>query len=210
MASVADGVVVVGASAGGVEALVSFVETLPPDTTETVCIVLHVSPTGTSAMPEILGRAAGVPVFAAADGEPLLAGHIYVAPPDHHLELDPGRIRLTQAPPENGHRPAIDATMRSAAAAYDGAVVGVVLSGARDDGTAGLLAIKRGGGAAIVQDPREARYPSMPDSAIAHVDVDAVLTVRSMSDWIAAHRSGSPPPPRGASSMDAPPTPPVA
>jgi two-component system, chemotaxis family, protein-glutamate methylesterase/glutaminase len=201
---VADGVVVVGASAGGVEALVAFVGALPADTRAAVCVVLHISPVGTTAMPHILGRAACMPVHGPADGDPLLAGHIYVAPPDHHLEIEPGRVRLTQAPRENGHRPAIDATMRTAAAAYDGNVVGVVLSGARDDGTAGLLAIKRGGGAAIVQDPDEALYSGMPSSAIAHVDVDAVLPLSRMAGWLAGHRPGGPRPQGGVRAMDDP------
>jgi two-component system, chemotaxis family, protein-glutamate methylesterase/glutaminase len=201
---VADGVVVVGASAGGVEALVAFVGALPADTRAAVCVVLHISPVGTTAMPHILGRAACMPVHGPADGDPLLAGHIYVAPPDHHLEIEPGRVRLTQAPRENGHRPAIDATMRSAAAAYDGNVVGVVLSGARDDGTAGLLAIKRGGGAAIVQDPDEALYSGMPSSAIAHVDVDAVLPLSRMAGWLAGHRPRGPRPRGGVHAMDDP------
>ncbi len=200
----ADGVVVVGASAGGVEALVAFVGTLPADTRAAVCVVLHISPAGTTAMPHILGRAARMPVHGPADGDPLLAGHIYVAPPDHHLEIEPGRVRLTQAPRENGHRPAIDATMRSAAAAYDGNVVGVVLSGARDDGTAGLIAIKRGGGAAVVQDPDEALYPGMPTSAIAHADVDAVLPLAQMAGWLARHRPGGPRPSGGVRAMTDP------
>ena len=164
-----------------------FVRGLPDETRQAVCVVLHVSPAGTSAMPSILGRAARLPVHSPADGDPLLAGHIYVAPPDHHLELELGRVRLTQAPPENGHRPAIDATMRSAALAYDGGVVGFVLSGSRDDGTAGLLAIKEHGGAAVVQDPDEAQYPAMPRSAIDRVDVDAILPLAQMAHWLADH-----------------------
>jgi two-component system, chemotaxis family, protein-glutamate methylesterase/glutaminase len=204
LASVADGVVVVGASAGGVEALVAFVGALPADTRAAVCVVLHISPAGTTAMPHILGRAARMPVPGPADGDPLLAGHIYVAPPDHHLEIEPGRLRLTQAPRENGHRPAIDATMRTAASAYDGNVVGVVLSGARDDGTAGLIAIKRRGGAAVVQDPDEALYPAMPTSAIAHADVDAILPLAQMADWLARHRPGGPRPSGGVRAMDDP------
>jgi two-component system chemotaxis response regulator CheB len=187
LASVADGVVVVGASAGGVEALTSFVRGLTADTRQAICVVLHVSPTGTSAMPHILGRATRLPVHSPANGEPLLAGHVYVAPPDHHLEMEPGRVRVTQAPPENGHRPAVDTTMRSAAEAYDGRVVGFVLSGSGDDGTAGLLAIKRHGGAAVVQDPEEAAYPSMPSNAIAHVPVDAVLAIAQMAGWLEDH-----------------------
>jgi two-component system, chemotaxis family, protein-glutamate methylesterase/glutaminase len=200
---VADGVVVVGASAGGVEALVAFVGALPADTRAAVCVVLHISPAGTTMMPHILGRAARMPVHGPADGDPLLAGHIYVAPPDHHLEIEPGRVRLTQAPRENGHRPAIDATMRTAAESYDGNVVGVVLSGARDDGTAGLIAIKRGGGVALVQDPDEALYAGMPTSAIAHADVDAVLPLAQMAGWLARHRPG-PRPPGGVHAMDDP------
>jgi two-component system, chemotaxis family, protein-glutamate methylesterase/glutaminase len=185
LASVADGVVVVGASAGGVEALVAFVRNLPISTRQAVCVVLHVSPAGTSAMPHILGRAARLPVHSPVDRDPLLGGHIYVAPPDHHLEIEPGRVRITQAPRENGHRPAIDATMRTAAHAYDGTAIGFVLSGSRDDGTAGLLAIKEHGGAAVVQDPDEAMYSAMPRSAIDHVDVDAVLPLAQMAHWLA-------------------------
>jgi two-component system, chemotaxis family, protein-glutamate methylesterase/glutaminase len=204
LASVADGVVVVGASAGGVEALVAFVGNLPVTTRQAVCVVLHISPAGTSAMPHILARAAHLPVHSPADGDPLLGGHIYVAPPDHHLEIEQGRVRLTQAPRENGHRPAIDATMRSAAEAYDGTVIGFVLSGSRDDGTAGLLAIKRGGGAAVVQDPEEALYAGMPSNAIAHVDVDAVLPLGQMAGWLAHHRPGGPPSPGGSEQMQGP------
>jgi len=187
LASVADGVIVVGASAGGVEALARFVRTLPFATRQAVCVVLHVSPAGTSAMPDILGRAACLPVHSPADGDPLLGGHIYVAPPDHHLEVERGRVRLTQTPRENGHRPAIDATMRSAALAYAGAVAGFVLSGTRDDGTAGLQAIKEHGGTAVVQDPDEALYPGMPRNAIDHLDVDAVLPLADMAQWLAQH-----------------------
>ena len=190
LASVADGVIVVGASAGGVEALAAFVRALPVETRQAVCVVLHVSPAGTSAMPSILARAAHLPVHSPADGDPLLGGHIYVAPPDHHLEIERGRVRLTQSPREHGHRPAIDATMRSAAHAYDGSVVGFVLTGSRDDGTAGLLTIKQHGGAAVVQDPDEAMYPSMPRSAIDHVDVDAVCCRwrRWRTGWLVASR----------------------
>jgi two-component system, chemotaxis family, protein-glutamate methylesterase/glutaminase len=202
LASVADGVVVVGASAGGVEALVAFVANLPVTTRQAVCVVLHISPAGTSAMPQILGRAARLPVHSPGDGDPLLAGHIYVAPPDHHLEIEVGRIRVTQSPRENGHRPAIDPTMRSAAEAYDSTVVGFVLSGSGDDGTAGLLAIKRSGGAVAVQDPGEALYDSMPRNAMAQVDVDAVLPLREMSHWLAHH--SEPPTPGGTRHMQDP------
>lgn len=180
-------VVIAGASAGGVEALVQLVSTLPADFPHAMLIVLHVSPTGTSVLPAILARACRLPVCAPADGEALQPGHVYVARPDSHLVVEGSHLRLSHAPRENGHRPAIDATMRTAAKAYAGATIGIVLSGARDDGTAGLMAIKASGGIAIVQDPDEAMYPAMPLSAMAHVEPDAVLPVATMACWILEH-----------------------
>jgi two-component system, chemotaxis family, protein-glutamate methylesterase/glutaminase len=177
-------VVIAGASAGGVEALVGLVRSLPSDFPHAVLVVLHVSPTGTSVLPAILARACRLPVGSPADGDELRSGHIYVAPPDFHLVVEESRLRLSQAPRENGHRPAIDPTMRTAASSHDGNTIGIVLSGARDDGTAGLMAIKAHGGAAIVQDPEEALYPAMPLSAMAHVEPDAVLPIAAMASWI--------------------------
>jgi two-component system chemotaxis response regulator CheB len=181
------GVVVAGASAGGVEALIALVQSLPRDFPHPVLVVLHVAPTGTSVLPAILARACRLPVTAPADGEKLRRGHVYVAPPDCHLVVEDSHIRLSQAPRENGHRPAIDPTMRTAAAAYNGGTIGIVLSGSRDDGTAGLMAIKARGGAAIVQDPDEALYSAMPLSAMAHVTPDAVLPIAAMAGWILDH-----------------------
>jgi len=180
-------VVVAGASAGGVEALVALVRSLPADFPHAMLIVLHVSPTGTSVLPAILARACRLPVCAPADGEQMRPGHVYVAPPDCHLVVEDTHLRLSQAPRENGHRPAIDPTMRTAANACDGATIGIVLSGSRDDGTAGLMAIKASGGTAIVQDPDEALYPAMPLSALAHVEPDAVLPIAAMARWILGH-----------------------
>ena len=177
-------VVVAGASAGGVEALVQLMRSLPSDFPHTVLVVLHVSPAGTSVLPAILARECALPVVSAANGEPLRAGRVYVAPPDFHLVVEDLHMRLSQAPRENGHRPAIDPTMRTAAAAYGDRTIGIVLSGSRDDGTAGLLAIKARGGIAIVQDPDEALYPAMPLSAIAHLEPDAVLPIAAMITWI--------------------------
>lgn len=177
-------VVIAGASAGGVEALVELVRSLPADFPHPMLVVLHVSPTGTSVLPAILSRACRLPVGAPADGEELRPGHVYVAPPDNHMVVEDSRLRLSQAPRENGHRPAIDPTMRTAASAYDGRTIGIVLSGSRDDGTAGLMAIKASGGTAIVQDPDEALYPAMPLSAMAHVEPDAILPIAAMAHWI--------------------------
>jgi len=181
-------VVVAGASAGGVEALVELMRSLPTDFPHPILVVLHVAPTGTSVLPAILGRACRLPVASAADWERLRPGHVYVAPPDVHVVVDDAHIRLSHAPRENGHRPAVDPTMRTAASAYGDAAIGIVLSGSRDDGTAGLMAIKARGGTAIVQDPDEALYPAMPLSAITHITPDAVLPVAGMAAWIMEHR----------------------
>jgi two-component system chemotaxis response regulator CheB len=170
-----------------VEALVALVRSLPADFPHPMLVVLHVSPTGTSVLPAILARACRLPVASPVDGEPLQGGHVYVAPPDCHLVVEDTRVRLSQAPRENGHRPAIDPTMRTAAEAYEGGAIGIVLSGSRDDGTAGLMAIKAHGGTAIVQDPNEAMYPAMPLSAIAHLKPDAVLPIAAMARWILEH-----------------------
>jgi two-component system chemotaxis response regulator CheB len=180
-------VVVAGASAGGVEALVQLVRSLPEDFPYPVLVVLHVSPAGTSVLPAILARACDLPVASPRDGDAVRPGHVYVAPPDVHLVVEGGQLRLSQAPRENGHRPAIDPTMRTAAAFYDGGTIGIVLSGSRDDGTAGLMVIKARGGTAIVQDPEEALYPAMPLSAMAHLKPDAVLRVAQMAAWILEH-----------------------
>jgi two-component system, chemotaxis family, protein-glutamate methylesterase/glutaminase len=183
-------VVVAGASAGGVEALIALARSLPPTFPYPVLVVLHVSPSGTSVLPAILARACRLAVAAPVDGDELRPGHVYVAPPDCHLVVEDSRVRLSQAPRENGHRPAIDPTMRTAAQYYDGSTIGIVLSGSRDDGTAGLLAIKAHGGIAIVQDPSEALYDAMPRNAISHVDIDAVLPVGDMATWILDRHPG--------------------
>jgi two-component system chemotaxis response regulator CheB len=193
-------VVVAGASAGGVEALVQLVRSLPRDFAHPMLVVLHVAPTGTSVLPAILARACRLPVASAGDGDRLRPGHVYVAPPDCHLVVEDGHLRLSQTPRENGHRPAIDVTMRTAANAYDRGAIGIVLSGSRDDGTAGLMAIKARGGTAIVQDPEEALYPAMALSAMAHVEPDAVLPIEAMAPWILQHRARS----NGAPGSDPP------
>lgn len=165
-------IIVVGASAGGVEAAARLVRDLPPDLPAAVFIVIHFPGHATSVMPRILNNAGTLPAAHAEDGEPIRHGRIYVARPDHHLLVERGRVRVVRGPKENHQRPAVDPLFRSAAAAYGPQVVGVVLSGSLDDGTAGLLAIKRRGGVAVVQDPQDALVPGMPSSALEHVDVD--------------------------------------
>ena len=179
------GIVVVGASAGGVEALADLAASLPGELPAAVFVVLHLPATGTSALPEILRRHGPLPAGHVKDGEPIEAGRIYVAPPDHHVLLRTGHVHLSRGPRENGHRPAIDPMFRSAAREYATRVIGVVLSGALDDGTAGLLAIKSRGGLAVVQDPADALYPGMPGNALEHVKADHVLAAASIGELLA-------------------------
>lgn len=183
-------IVVIGASAGGVETLQRVVRGLPKDLPATICVVLHLHPGSPSALAAILRRASALPCHTAVDGEALREGEILVAPPDRHLAIEDGHVTLTVAPPENGHRPSVDVLFRSAAAACDGQVVGVVLSGTRDDGTAGLRVIKDHGGSAIVQDPDEALYGGMPSSAIAHVRVDRIVPSDQVAEAIVAMVGG--------------------
>jgi two-component system chemotaxis response regulator CheB len=170
-------VIAVGASAGGVEALIAFVAGLPAGLPAAVLVVLHVPPQGPSLLAEILSRRGPLPAAPAEDGEPLRHGRIYVARPNYHLLVQPGRVRVLAGPHENGLRPAIDPLFRSAARAYGARAVGVVLSGTGDDGAAGLLAIKRHGGAAVVQSPQDALFPGMPRSALAALQADACVPV---------------------------------
>jgi two-component system chemotaxis response regulator CheB len=163
-----------------VEALITLVRGLPADLPAAVFVVLHMPADSPSALPAILERQGPVPAVRAADGLAITPGRIYVAPPDHHLLLAPGCVRVGRGPKENMHRPAIDPLFRSAAQTYGPRVIGVVLSGMLDDGTSGLKAIKERGGVAVVQDPRDALYASMPQSAIAHVAVDFVGPIRDM------------------------------
>jgi two-component system, chemotaxis family, protein-glutamate methylesterase/glutaminase len=187
--------VVIGASAGGVEVLMRVVRDLPPDLRAAICIVLHISPGSPSMLAHILGRAGKLPCRPARDGERLREGVILVAPPDHHLAIEDSHVRLTVGPRENGHRPAIDVLFRSAAKAFDNRVVGVVLTGTRDDGSVGLAVIKAAGGATIVQDPDDALYSGMPASAIANVTVDAIVPSAWLATTIAAMVEGRDPPP---------------
>ena len=173
-------IIVVGASAGGVQALSKLVVQFPADLRATVFIVQHVSATVPGALAQILDRAGPLPATLAQDGETFQQSHLYVAPPDHHLLVKGDRLCVTRGPRENRVRPAIDPLFRSAAVAYGARVVGVILSGLRDDGTAGLLAVKRCGGVAIVQEPADALYPEMPNSALEQVEVDHCLPVSKM------------------------------
>jgi two-component system chemotaxis response regulator CheB len=168
--------IAVGASAGGVEALMDLVNGLPPDVPAAVAVVVHLSPNHRSVLPRMIEKAGRLPARHARDGDIIRPGMIYVAPPDRHLIVQDAHLRLMQGPKENGARPAVDPLFRSAARALGPRVIGVVLSGALDDGTAGLHSIKRRGGLAIVQDPDEAIVGDMPRNAMANVPVDYALS----------------------------------
>src|SRR5437660_250222 len=168
-------IIVVGASAGGVETLTTITRALPRNLPAAIFIVLHIPAQSPSFLPNILNRFGVLDAVHPEDGTQIEHGHIYVAPPDHHMLVEYGKIRIVRGPKENRHRPAVDPLFRSAAAVYGPRVTGVILTGSLDDGTAGLLAVKRHSGIAIVQDPDEAIYPGMPLSALEHVQVDHIL-----------------------------------
>jgi two-component system chemotaxis response regulator CheB len=164
-------IIVIGASLSGIDALSKLVGELPADLPAPVLIVQHVASHSPGMLPQILSRAGPLPAVHPKSSTSLEPGRIYVAPPDRHMLVEKGWIRLSHGPRENFARPAIDPLFRSAAMAYGPAAVGVVLTGQLDDGTAGLLAIKDRGGVTIVQDPQEATAASMPRSAMRHVQV---------------------------------------
>jgi two-component system chemotaxis response regulator CheB len=177
-------IVVIGASAGGVEGLLSLARSLPIGLRAAVFMVLHIPPHSSSVLPQLLSRAKGLPAAHPRDGELIHLGRIYVAPPDRHLLLDRTHVQLGCGPYDNCHRPAVDTLFRAAARWHGPRVIGVVLSGALDDGTSGLSAIKLAGGVTVVQDPAEAMYPSMPQSALDHVSIDYVASLAGLGPLI--------------------------
>jgi two-component system chemotaxis response regulator CheB len=168
-------VVVIGASAGGVEALQDLVRELPADLPAAVLIVLHLPTDAHSSLPGILARNGRLPTLTAESGMTLEQGRIFVAPPNRHLVLVDGSMQLVAGPRENGVRPAIDPLFRSAAKLHGSRTVGVVLSGTLDDGSSGLMAVKSAGGMTIVQSPDDALFPSMPECAILAASPEHVL-----------------------------------
>jgi len=189
-------IVVIGASVGGLPALQQLLRGLPRGFEPTICAVVQLPAWRRDMLPSVLAvgdRKAIEPV----NRQPLMAGALYIAPPDHHLLVESGEALLWHGPKENSQRPAINALFRSAAIAYGAGVIGIVLSGALDDGATGLWWIKRHGGVAIVQDPRDAELASMPQAAIATVDVDYCVAVREMAPLL-VRLAGEPAAPGGA------------
>jgi two-component system chemotaxis response regulator CheB len=174
-------IVVIGASAGGVETLSRVVSGLPAGFPAAVFVVCHFPPGQRSRLPEILSRSGPLLAAHAKDGEPAYPGHIYAAPPDHHLLLEEGRMRLWRGPRENRHRPAIDALFRSAARAYGPRVIAVVLSGSSSDGVAGLLAVRAAHGIAVVQDQADAMVATLPRNAHAIAGADHIVPASGLA-----------------------------
>lgn len=191
-------VIVIGTSAGGLDALVRLMGQLPADLGAAIFVVQHLAPdTSTVALLRGIGEVTAIPCTEAVDGAAIEAGHIYLARADHHLLLTRGRMRLTKGARENRSRPGIDPLFRSAAVAYRSRVIGVLLTGYLDDGTAGLGAIQRCGGVCVVQDPEDAAYPDMPQNALHQLKVDHVVPLSRMGALLArlVRRERQPDPP---------------
>jgi len=174
-------IIVIGASAGGLEALKRLFSGISKAIDASIFIVWHMPSDVIGMVPRILGKLTPMVVANAIDNEPITLGRVYVAPPDRHLMIESGRVRVIRGPKENRFRPAIDPLFRSAAYAFGSRVIGIILSGALDDGAAGLWAIKEFGGTTIVQDPQDAEVAGMPESALRLVrEVDYKITVGEM------------------------------
>jgi two-component system chemotaxis response regulator CheB len=173
-------IVLIGGSAGSLAVAKKIVSGLSKDFSAAVCVVIHTTPRGRSELAALLGRGA-LPACEAREGALLESGRIYVAPPDRHLLIGDGHMHVTRGPKEGLHRPSINVTFRSAAETHGPRVIGVLLSGMLDDGASGLWEIGRRGGVAIIQDPHEAEYPSMPLNALH----DAPVHFQLRSDEIA-------------------------
>ncbi len=157
---------------------------LPNNLAAAVFIVWHLPANAHGVLPSVLEKEGTLPAAHGVDGEEIIPGRIYVAPPDHHLLVEENQVRITKGPKENRFRPSVDTLFRSAAFAYNARVIGVVLSGALNDGTAGLWTIKHRGGTAVVQEPSDAEFSSMPESALREVDVDHSVPVSDMADLL--------------------------
>ena len=177
-------IIVIGASAGGFEALKVLARDLPADLDASIFIVWHMPADIRGVLPEVLNRHGKIKAANAYDKETIEPNRIYVAPPDRHLIVESGQVRVTRGPKENRFRPAVDPLFRSAAHSYRQRVIGVILSGALDDGTSGLWTVKYFGGVAVVQDPRDAEVPSMPENALNEVAVDHVVPVSQMAELL--------------------------
>ena len=175
-------IVVIGASAGGVESLITLFENMPSVFDAPIFIVRHFPVASVSHLEKLLERVSSLQFEVPENGTPIQPGTVYIAPTNRHMLVRPGRIELVFGPRENRFRPAIDPLFRTAAQSYGPRVIGVILSGTMDDGTAGMIAIKKAGGISIVQDPEEAMFTSMPLSVIERDHVDHVLPAAQIAE----------------------------
>ena len=186
-------VITIGTSAGGIQALKTLIKQLPKNFSASIHIVQHLSNEAPSNLAAVLKSVSQLPIKFANDNEVIKPGCIYLAPPDFHLIVEQGRMKVIRGPRENRMRPAIDPLFRTVAVAYRSYATGVTLTGMLDDGTAGLQAIKACGGMAIVQDPDDAAYSSMPRSAIANVEVDRIVPLKEIANILIARIKQTPP-----------------
>jgi two-component system, chemotaxis family, protein-glutamate methylesterase/glutaminase len=177
----AECLIAIGASAGGVEALTRVVAELPADLPAVVVVVLHIPPDLPTILPHILARAGHLPVAEARDGDLLQPGRVLVAAPGHHLVVQDGRARLLDAAPVNRVKPAIDPLFRSGAREYGPRLVAVILTGSLNDGSEGLIAVRRAGGVAVVQDPKDAEVPDMPQNALDAAGADHCVPLKEIA-----------------------------
>jgi two-component system, chemotaxis family, protein-glutamate methylesterase/glutaminase len=168
-------IIVIGASAGSVPTLKTFVASLPPDFQGSIFIVVHIPANSQSVLPDILNKVSSIPAKHPYDGEMIKPGTIYIAPNDHHMIVQSDTISITHGPKENRFRPSIDALFRSAAYTFRERVIGVILSGYMDDGISGLWNIQRMGGTIIIQDPEDTEHPQLPLNVLEHLKVDYQL-----------------------------------
>ncbi len=198
----------IGASAGGLHAVSDILARLPEELPAIIAIVMHRSPTFDSRLAYLLARKTALPVMEPVEGDPIVAGHIYVAPRDVHLIVEGNRWRLVRGPKLHWTRPAVDPLFVSAAEGFDARCVGILLSGGGADGLTGLIAIKAKGGLSIAQDPAEAQDPSMPVRAIHGDDVDAIMKTDEIAAAMSALAVGAPlsPSPAGSRSGNLTPT----
>lgn len=174
--------IAIGASAGGVEALATLLQALPPHCAAPVFIVLHLPPQGDSLLPSLLGRRCALTVKEAEDKEAVQAGTVYVGVPDYHLLVEPDlTLSLSRDEPVHFSRPSVDLLFESAALAYGSALLGIVLTGANQDGASGLKCVREAGGTAWVQDPEQAAAAAMPAAAIATAGADAILPLEEIA-----------------------------
>jgi len=185
-------VIVIGASAGGVEALIQLFSSLPAGLPVRIAVVIHRSALYSLHLMQVLGRRSTMPVREPEPYETMIPGTIYLAPRDHHMVMNGQHIDLNRGPKEHFTRPAVDPLFTSAAAAYGSRVIGVLLTGAGDDGVAGLIAIKHQGGLGLIQDPQDARIPSMPLNALRYDHVDLVRPLATIPTVLATLAQGRP------------------